>query len=234
MGEERVARGKLAIEHVMPRKWQTHWPHNGGTRGDMEREALIHTTGNLTLLTSRLNSKVSNGPWVGEFGKRRGLDGHSVLFLNRDLLKTAETEWTNSAIRKRSEQLANVVLEIWPAPEGYQSGFTSTKTTVKHRVDLADLISAGCIDAGALLYPGGKKYSKHVATLLSDGRLDIDGTVYATPSHASRIVTGRPTNGWSFFLVERKPKRTLRDVRSDYLDSISADGDDDTDDETEQ
>ena len=26
LGGERVARGKLAIEHVMPRKWQQHWP----------------------------------------------------------------------------------------------------------------------------------------------------------------------------------------------------------------
>ena len=30
LGEERVARGKLAIEHVMPRKWLTHWPLQDG------------------------------------------------------------------------------------------------------------------------------------------------------------------------------------------------------------
>ena len=26
LGGERVARGKFAIEHIMPRKWQAHWP----------------------------------------------------------------------------------------------------------------------------------------------------------------------------------------------------------------
>ena len=33
LGEERVARGKLNIEHVMPRKWQFHLPlPSGGIR----------------------------------------------------------------------------------------------------------------------------------------------------------------------------------------------------------
>ena len=40
---------------------------------------MIHTLGNLTLLTSRLNSKVSNGPWLGETGKRHGLEAHDVF-----------------------------------------------------------------------------------------------------------------------------------------------------------
>ena len=99
LGGERVTRGKLAIEHVMPRKWAAHWPLPAGPRSEGEREALIHTIGNLTLLTSRLNSKVSNGPWIGEKGKRQGLEMHDVLVLNRELLKTAKDGWTESMIR---------------------------------------------------------------------------------------------------------------------------------------
>ncbi len=90
IGADRVVRGTLAIEHVMPRKWQVHWPHPEGVRGETERDALIHTIGNLTLLTTKLNSKVSNGPWNGENGKRSGLDAHDALFLNRELLKERE------------------------------------------------------------------------------------------------------------------------------------------------
>jgi hypothetical protein len=60
LGGERVARNKLAIEHVMPRKWQQHWPSQGSDEEDRDR--LIHTLGNLTLLTGKLNSTVSNGP----------------------------------------------------------------------------------------------------------------------------------------------------------------------------
>ena len=110
LGGERVMRGKLAIEHVMPRKWTMHWPLPEGSRGEGERDALIHTLGNLTLLTNRLNSKVSNGPWIGESGKRQGLEAHDVLLLNRELLKSAKETWTDSMIRTRSELLANLIV----------------------------------------------------------------------------------------------------------------------------
>jgi hypothetical protein len=56
LASERVPRGKLAIEHVMPRKWALHWPLPQGSRGESERDQLIHTLGNLTLLTGKLNS----------------------------------------------------------------------------------------------------------------------------------------------------------------------------------
>ncbi|MCK1466655.1 MULTISPECIES: HNH endonuclease family protein [unclassified Bradyrhizobium] len=56
LGGERVSPAKLAIEHVMPRKWQQHWPVQGIDEEDRDR--LIHTLGNLTLLTGKLNSTV--------------------------------------------------------------------------------------------------------------------------------------------------------------------------------
>lgn len=68
LGGERVSRAKLAIEHVMPRKWQQHWPVQG--IDEVDRDRLIHTLGNLTLLTGKLNSTVSNGPWSGANSKR--------------------------------------------------------------------------------------------------------------------------------------------------------------------
>src|SRR5207253_3915179 len=96
LGGERVARGKYAIEHVMPLKWAANWPlADGGT--EEERDRLIHTLGNLTLLTGKLNSKVSNGPWLGNNGKRGGLEAHDVLMLNRELLRKASDRWTDES-----------------------------------------------------------------------------------------------------------------------------------------
>jgi Protein of unknown function (DUF1524) len=48
-GGERVARGKLAIEHVMPRKWLAHWKPDPVDTAE-QRDKLVHTLGNLTLL----------------------------------------------------------------------------------------------------------------------------------------------------------------------------------------
>jgi hypothetical protein len=231
LGDERAARGKYVIEHVMPRKWIVHWPNLDGARGESEREALIHTIGNLTLLTSKLNSKISNGPWLGEPGKKHGLESHDVLFLNRELLKKAGVNWTDAAIRNRSSELANYIVEIWPAPEGHRSGFGEAKARPRHRVDLSDLISAGCVHAGMSLIPRRKQHASSVATLLPDGRLDLNGTIHSSPSQAAKAITGGAMNGWWFFLVDQQPRRSLRDVRLEYLESIAADSDDDDEDE---
>jgi len=232
LGGERVARGKYVIEHVMPRKWTMHWPHPDGARGEGEREALIHTIGNLTLLTSRLNSKVSNGPWLGETGKKHGLEAHDVLLLNRELIKSASEEWTDAAILSRSDELSNTIMEIWPAPEGHRSGFATEKVRPRHKLDLSDLLSAGWLQAGVSLHPRRKKVADSVATLLSDGRIDVKGSIHSSPSEAAKAITGVATNGWWFFLVDRESRRSLRDVRIEYLESIAADfEEDDSDDE---
>jgi len=70
--------------------------------------------------------------------------------------------------------------------------------------------------------------------LLPDGRLDVTGAVYASPSEAARSITGKPTNGWWFFLIDQQSRRSLKDVRIEYLESIAADvEEDDSDDDSE-
>ncbi|MDZ4850166.1 MAG: DUF262 domain-containing protein [Pirellulaceae bacterium] len=234
LGGERIARGKYAIEHVMPRKWNAHWPHPDGARGEVERDSQIHTLGNLTLLTSRLNSKVSNGPWLGDSGKRKGLETHDVLLLNRELLKTTGDTWTDTGIRLRSDVLSQYIIEIWPAPEGHRSGFGTEKVGPRHRLDLLDLISAGCLQPGMPLIPRRKKFADTVAILLLDGRIDVGGKIYSTPSEAAKAINGGPANGWWFFLVDAHARRSLRDARIEYLESIAADPEeDDSDDDAE-
>ena len=55
---------KLQIEHIMPQKWQTHWPVNGGEEAVHRRDAKINTIGNLTLVSDKLNPSLSNAPWL--------------------------------------------------------------------------------------------------------------------------------------------------------------------------
>src|SRR5690606_35730304 len=130
---------------------------------------------NLTLLTGKLNSKVSNGPWLGDSGKRAALEAHDVLLLNRDLLKSSGDQWTDDRIRKRTEQMIDAIIEIWPAPEGHQSGFSREAPRRRRKPHLSDLLSAGLLEVGAVLYPSQKKFQGRVAALLGDGRIEIDG-----------------------------------------------------------
>lgn len=230
LGEERVARGRYAIEHIMPRKWQSHWPLPDGVDGEA-RDRQIHTIGNLTLLTTRLNSKVSNGPWSGTEGKRSALAAHDVLMLNRDLRKL-DDDWTDASIATRTEELARVIAAIWPVPPGHKSGFfVEQKKPRHHRVELADLIEAGLLTAGAPLYRRSKKTPERVATLLADGRIELNGRQYDSPSMAAVALTGHATNGWWFFLVQQSPRKALKDVWREYVDSLAVDAEDEDDDE---
>ena len=226
LGGERVARGQYAIEHVMPRKWVLKWPLSEGA-SEADRDRLIHTLGNLTLLTGKLNSKVSNGPWIGNEGKRHGLEAHDVLLLNRELLKKATDRWTDESIRFRTRELTEIVVQIWPVPAGHRSDYLRDKPTLRKKVNLSDILAAGAIDPGISLFPRSKKFIDRVATLLPDGRIGVDGATFTSPSEAATAMTGHQTNGWWFFLVDQASRRSLRSVRRDYVNQLALDLDDD-------
>ena len=114
--EAHVARGSLTIEHVMPQSWQEHWPLGPVSdrfRAELERERLLHSLGNLTLVNSKLNPTLSNAPWAS---KSVTLAEHTVLHLNKHLVNTyKDRDWIEPTIRERGSALAKVVLRIWPA-----------------------------------------------------------------------------------------------------------------------
>ena len=72
-----------------------------------ERDRIIHTIGNLTLLTQNLNSKLSNAPWT-----RYPLAQHSVPLTRNTLLD--KEHWDEESIRRRGEQLYMAATKIWP------------------------------------------------------------------------------------------------------------------------
>ncbi|HBP88395.1 MAG TPA: DUF262 domain-containing protein [Nitrospirales bacterium] len=233
LGGERVTRGQYVIEHVMPRKWLKNWPLEEGEQEEAERDRVIHTLGNLTLLTGRLNSKVSNGPWLGSGGKKEALHGHDVLFLNRKLLEVAGEQWTDDAIRARTLELIEIIIQIWPVPPNHHSGFAHEKTRKRKMLKLVDLINAGVLTTGMPLFSRKKKFVDKVATLLSDGQVEFDGVKYDSPFAAASAIVGQRMNGWWFFLVDQNSRRSLRMVRRDYIDAMAMDDEDDEADDDE-
>lgn len=232
LGEQRVVRSELAIEHVLPRKWQTHWALPPGVN-ERERDSLLHTLGNLTLLGKRLNAGVSNGPWKAATGKgkREALEEHDVLLLNRQLLQSAKDAWTDADIRARTKALTEIILKIWPVPTGHRSSFAEERVATHRKVEVVDLIGAGFLSPGATLHVRRKKHRDRTATVLQDGSLDVNGTVYPTLSAAAIGISGKTENGWYFFGVEEVGKRVrLRDLRDRLLERLAGGEDDDEDD----
>lgn len=111
--------GGLTIEHLMPQGWKKDkWPLPESAdlaSAEQDRDDLVHSIGNLTLTTGRLNSSMSNSPWES---KRDELQMRSVLLLNSELMD--KSSWNEELIRARSRQMAKRLSELWPGPDSQQ------------------------------------------------------------------------------------------------------------------
>lgn len=220
MAEQRCPRGVLSIEHVMPRKWEANWPLQPGET-DQGRKQLVDTLGNLTLLTSKLNSANSNNPWLGEKSKREALKEHSRLRLSEDIIETSVAGWTASDIESRTALLVRNILSIWPVPQGHRVNITplTTQTNTSTYVHVSTLIDAQLIAAGDRLIPVRNYLSDRYAIVLSDGRIELDnGEQHLYPSVAAVALSGTQAEpGWHFWIHEKSGK-SLKDIRSEYRD----------------
>lgn len=115
-------RMSLTVEHLMPQAWQENWAlpldlsPDEHERAEAEREAHVHRLGNLTLVTKRLNPSVGNSAWPG---KCAALDAHSILHLNRDLVRDHKEYWSEATIDQRGATLAGLIVEHWPGPSAF-------------------------------------------------------------------------------------------------------------------
>lgn len=220
----RIRRGTFAIEHLMPQSWAKHWPMSEGVT-EAERDKRIHVLGNLTLLTKRLNSTVSNGPWNGENGKAAHLQKNDVLLLNSRVLMAHREAWTESTIDARTESMIAAILAIWPVPPGHKSSVRHQEVTSVADAEIADLLEAGLLAPGQTLYSMHGKYAGRSAQVLSDGRIDVDGKIFDTPSGAGAYVRqGKATNGWGFWLVDFSTRKSLRNLRAEYRANLEIEG----------
>ena len=98
----------LTIEHLMPVGWrEREWPLPEGIDIEVstyQRNTLIHTIGNLTLVTQKLNSSMSNDGWNS---KKDELQEHSVMLLNNELL--SQLAWDEETIGTRSRRMSALV-----------------------------------------------------------------------------------------------------------------------------
>lgn len=147
--------------------------------------------------------------------------------MNADLLAAAGETWNESKIRARRSEMIAAIVDIWPVPTGHTSGFGKAEERPKHRVGLADLVAAGLLEPGTTMYAKRKAHADRTATILSDGRVDVDGRIFDTPSGAARFISGKSENGWVFFRLSQTGRRTLSDIFQEYVDQTSEDIDED-------
>ena len=117
---------RLQIEHLMPQSWQAHWPVDADvsdpTTFAQNRDRLVQTIGNLTLVTASLNPALSNGAWAA---KRPEIWQHSKLQLN-SALGDGIVSWDEVAIRARGASLTQSAIDIWPGVDQIRTALPTT------------------------------------------------------------------------------------------------------------
>jgi hypothetical protein len=121
-GEAFAMPPKLEIEHVMPQQWDQHWTLPTTVADPAEarqrRNELIHSFGNLTLVTGKLNKRLSNAPWAvpdnDTPAKRMTLKQKSLTKLRDSVVE--HPVWDEQRIMARTDELLAIAQKVWPAP----------------------------------------------------------------------------------------------------------------------
>ncbi|MDH5543892.1 MAG: DUF262 domain-containing HNH endonuclease family protein [Nitrospinota bacterium] len=107
-----------SLEHIMPKKWRNNWDNGLDEEAARKRDQLLLKLGNLTIITSSLNSSIRDQSWKskkrGNNGKK-GLDEYSKgikIFDTPDFLQSSI--WDEEKVSERSSFLSQNALDIWP------------------------------------------------------------------------------------------------------------------------
>ena len=109
--------GDLSIEHIMPQRWQTHWPLDPGLR-TIPRPRSPQPTGSPAWEPHAHELPAERGPLERRLAAKEGrAQPHTRLLLNVELLERYADRFDEAAIDERTEWLAQAICRIWPGPE---------------------------------------------------------------------------------------------------------------------
>jgi hypothetical protein len=216
-----VSRGVHSIEHIMPQEWRTNWPFTGDDEDAAERDSRVHQLGNLTLVTKAFNSKLSNDGWEE---KKSAFKEHSTLLTTADVVDSIES-WSDISIENRSKKLAKEITEIWPVPGNNVGLKEDAVTTSGVRVKVADLVQAGLLSPGQVIFARTQAHLGAQAIVSEDGGIYVDDKRYETPSAAAKAVTkAQAVAGWWFWLVDVESGESLSSIRDTYRSTLEEEG----------
>src|SRR5690606_6047666 len=139
---------------------------------------------------------------------------YDVLLLNRPFAETATQTWDEDSIDTRTAEMVGSLLSTWTVPKGHRGEVVHAVPSDQAWVEVKHLLAAGLLTAGTRLTPRPGDWQTAEAVVRDDGRLDVQGQVFDTPSGAGKHVKGAVTNGWWFWRLE--DGRKLADVRAAF------------------
>jgi len=120
-----------SLEHIMPQKWEQFWtdiPAKTKTSGEamspeesiQDRGEKVCWIGNMTLLTTSLNSSLRNFVFTKKMegeGRKKGVKSYASLSITKDDIvvpfEQGDRVWDESKIATRTIQLTTEILALW-------------------------------------------------------------------------------------------------------------------------
>ena len=123
------------LEHIMPQKWEENWsdvPYVNAkgeeideAEGKVNRQKMVYSIGNMTLLTGKLNTSIQNNKFKVKMegsSKRKGVKAYAELSITSiDIVENvynAHKEWNEYQCLQRQVALTKEVLDIWGVDDG--------------------------------------------------------------------------------------------------------------------
>lgn len=120
----------FTLEHILPRKWEKNWQEveiynrnkefvEGEEAKEIRGQAVL-SLGNMLLLTSKLNTSISNNTFKVKIegnGRYQGYRKYTDLCLTKEIITeydSGRTVWDERRIVQREQELLSDVLKIWP------------------------------------------------------------------------------------------------------------------------
>src|SRR5262249_4870866 len=141
----------LSIEHLLPQKfvlgdypYASQMPLKDEEAPERCRSRVMHTIGNLTLLTQSLNTAISNGPFDA---KRAAIAEQSDLRLNAWLRAGTHATWCETDIVARGTKLLEYAVTTWwrPADTRKRVSGNGAQGITHFRDRLAALFESGAL-----------------------------------------------------------------------------------------
>ncbi|MDO9228121.1 MAG: DUF262 domain-containing protein [Syntrophales bacterium] len=120
-----------SLEHIMPQGWKEFWhaiPEKKKANGETmlleeakkDRQEKVYWIGNMTLLTSSLNSSLRNFVFekkVNGEGKKKGMKAYAALSITKDDIvskfDSGDVIWDENKIMDRTDAITREILQIW-------------------------------------------------------------------------------------------------------------------------
>lgn len=129
---EIISIDKLSLEHIMPKKWTSRWLQvpcykkiddkgnisyeqvSDSSEMSIHRNTKINSIGNMTLLTNKLNTSISNNSFkvkVNGDGSKKGIKSYVSLIVAKEILEIydAQEKWDEINIYEREVDLFNTL-----------------------------------------------------------------------------------------------------------------------------